>query len=75
MDIYEKFFTEKRKEYYEETGGISPNCCIMQQCFANELAKETGYRIKSGEFYKGIEIIVTYNTRCSNTLQFFRQIY
>lgn len=74
MNIYEKFFTEKRKEYYEESG-ISPNSCIMQQCFANELAKETGYRIKSGEFYKGIEIIITYNTRCSNTLQFFRQIY
>lgn len=74
MDIYEKFFIEKRKEYYEESG-ISPNSCIMQQCFANELAKETGYRIKSGEFYKGIEIIITYNTRCSNTLQFFRQIY
>lgn len=74
MNIYEKFFTEKRIEFYEETG-ISPNCCIMQQCFANELAKETGCRIKSGEFYKGIEIIITYNTRCSNTLQFFRQIY
>lgn len=53
MDIYEKFFTEKRKE----------------------LSKETGYRIKTGEFYKGIEIIITYNTRCSSTLQFFRQIY
>lgn len=74
MNIYEKFFTEKRKEYYEESG-ISPNSCIMQQYFANELSKETGYRIKSGEFYKGIEIIITYNTRCSNTLQFFRQIY
>lgn len=74
MNIYEKFFTEKRKEYYEESG-ISPNSCIMQQCFANELSKEAGYRIKSGEFYKGIEIIITYNTRCSNTLQFFRQIY
>lgn len=74
MNIYEKFFTEKRKEYYEETG-ISPNSCVMQECFAKELAKETGYRIKSGEFYKGIEIIITYNTRCSNTLQFFRQIY
>lgn len=71
MNIYEKFFTEKRKEFYEQTG-ISSNSCIMQQCFANELAKETGYRIKSGEFYKGIEIIITYNTRCSNTLQFFR---
>lgn len=69
-----KILYRKRKEYYEETG-ISPNSCIMQQCFANELAKETGYRIKSGEFYKGIEIIITYNTRCSNTLQFFRQIY
>lgn len=74
MDIYEKFFTEKRKEFYEQTG-ISANSCIMQQCFANELSKETGYRIKTGEFYKGIEIIITYNTRCSNTLQFFRQIY
>lgn len=74
MDIYEKFFTEKRKEFYEQTD-ISANSCIMQQCFANELAKETGYRIKTGEFYKGIEIIITYNTRCSNTLQFFRQIY
>lgn len=69
-----KNFYRKRKEFYEQTG-ISANSCIMQQCFANELAKETGYRIKSGEFYKGIEIIITYNTRCSNTLQFFRQIY
>jgi hypothetical protein len=74
MNIYEKFFTEKRIEFYEESG-ISPNSCIMQQCFANELSKETGYRIKTGEFYKGIEIIIIYNTRCSNTLQFFRQIY
>lgn len=69
-----KNFYRKRKEFYKQTG-ISPNSCVMQQCFANELSKETGYRIKTGEFYKGIEIIVTYNTRCSNTLQFFRQIY
>lgn len=74
MDIYEKFFTEKRKEYYEMTD-ISPNCCVMQECFAKELSKETGYRIKSGEFYKGIEIIIAYNTRYSSTIQFFRQIY
>lgn len=74
MDIYEKFFIEKRKEYYEETG-ISPNSCVMQQCFANELSKETGYRIKSGTFYRGIEIIISYNTRCSSAIQFFRQIY
>lgn len=69
-----KNFLQKKKEFYKQTG-ISPNSCVMQQCFANELSKETGYRIKTGEFYKGIEIIVTYNTRCSNTLQFFRQIY
>lgn len=39
MDIYEKFFTEKRKEFYKQTG-ISPNSCVMQQCFANELSKD-----------------------------------